>query len=468
LEPSDCVYLLPFNDQVGPGIWGAPTSHSVRALIHGTAIGGDTALYDALMTGLQVLWDASTSYSIGGITPCSSKIAEGDMVMGGGQPRRRRALVVLTDGDDRGSRALPSDVLDLAARSQIPVFPVAIGEAVRARITPSLGSWSQRRQRLSARLEAVAQASGGILIKEPRRNSLRAAYEQLLSFMKAAYVLGFTPRRDSSTDELTWQPVEVHTTNPNHEVMSRSGYYRRRGNPNAARRLIFEGRWNLERGRPRAALAAFTGAVQVDGEGWEGHYYSGVASGLLGDLRSAYSAGVRAEALAPERAEIQALLAITALDLARYEVAWEHAIRAAHGGVDVSGVLEELRQRSTQPESFRVRLTAPTIYVLNPDVGDVALRSRMAPVVLSLRRLILASKEIGLASRTAADYVVTVEVEDGQEDGMTLKGTANLWRNGRQDRYPRVRQRWSLAPNGQGEAAAALEAFLRDVIEAVR
>ncbi len=92
----------------------------------------------------------------------------------------RRAIVILSDGADRYSSASASDVLDRARRSDVLMYPVAIG---------------RERPTLFAELATI---SGGrsFQLADPAR--LQATLQAIAEDLRAQYLIGYAPRRGVS------------------------------------------------------------------------------------------------------------------------------------------------------------------------------------------------------------------------------------------------------------------------------
>lgn len=117
----------------------------------------------------------------------------------------RRAIVILSDGDDRYSAATAADVLSRARRSDVLTYPVAIG---------------RNRPRLFAE---IATISGGrsFQLADPAR--LQATLQAIAEDLRAQYLLGYVPRPSSGEDN-RWRSITVRVDKPGVTVRARSGY----------------------------------------------------------------------------------------------------------------------------------------------------------------------------------------------------------------------------------------------------
>lgn len=224
LAPEDCVYLLPFNDRVDPGTWGRGVDPAMSRRVDTIFMQGGTALYDAILDGVVAVQYASSTASDSGEDDEDTKTGPGTIGeparTGGcgvpevgdvpGQPSRRRAVVLLTDGADEASKARFDEVLDSAHAASIPIFPVVLGEA-------------RRDERLRAVLDRLAGSTGGTVIESVAPETLRDAYEDVVSLLRASYLIGY---RADETAESRWREVSVRSRRPSYRLVYRERYYR--------------------------------------------------------------------------------------------------------------------------------------------------------------------------------------------------------------------------------------------------
>ena len=155
-----------------------PRPRQINA-IDGLSAWGTTTLYDSVIASIEAV-DAS---------------------------RGRRALVILSDGDDRYSAATADETLMRARRSNVMVYPVALGK-VRPEIFAELASMTGGRSYYSRDYKGVEQILEGIA-------------EQL----REQYLLGYTPTRTPVAGSGEWRSITVAVKRPGVTVRARDGYY---------------------------------------------------------------------------------------------------------------------------------------------------------------------------------------------------------------------------------------------------
>jgi Ca-activated chloride channel family protein len=123
------------------------------------------------------------------------------------QPAKgRRALIVLSDGDDRYSQATAADVLDRARRSDVMVFPIALG-----RIRPPL-------------FAELATLTGGRSAHATDGNTLTQTMRAIAQELRWQYLLGYTPAKPPVPGSNEWRSISVTVKKPDAKVRARDGY----------------------------------------------------------------------------------------------------------------------------------------------------------------------------------------------------------------------------------------------------
>lgn len=142
---------------------------------------GTTSLYDAIIQSIDAIQSATG----------------------------RRALVLLSDGTDRYSHASKQDALDRARRSDVMVYPVAVGRS---------------RPPLFAELAAL---TGGRSFQPRGASQLSAAMRTIAGELRHQYLLGYIPSRPIVSGAQQWRAITVRVNRPDVSVRARDGYVAR-------------------------------------------------------------------------------------------------------------------------------------------------------------------------------------------------------------------------------------------------
>lgn len=123
--------------------------------------------------------------------------------------RGRRALVVLTDGEDNASRHTFEQVVELAARISATVYTVGVDLSVRE-------------LRARAGLQRLARSTGGEAFFVASGGALERVYSRIERDLRSQYLLAYTS--SSSSPPGTWRALEVRVRRPGVEVRTLAGY----------------------------------------------------------------------------------------------------------------------------------------------------------------------------------------------------------------------------------------------------
>jgi Ca-activated chloride channel homolog len=116
----------------------------------------------------------------------------------------RRALVVLSDGSDRYSTTTAENALETARRSDVMVYPIALGDT------------------RSSFFEQLAKLTGGrdFHVREPRQ--LNDILKQVARELRFQYLVGYVPAKPAVSAE--WRRIGVTVHRPGVTVRAREGY----------------------------------------------------------------------------------------------------------------------------------------------------------------------------------------------------------------------------------------------------
>ena len=147
LLPNDKATVIAFADSVGPPSELTGDRQALASVLRGLQANGATALYDAVVAGVRTA---------------------------GAAPLPRKVVVLLTDGQEYGTRSSSTleDSLNEAGTAGVPVFAIGVGEDVNVPY-----------------LQEVAQRSGGQFLAAPAPADIPAVYEGIGRLLRAQYLL---------------------------------------------------------------------------------------------------------------------------------------------------------------------------------------------------------------------------------------------------------------------------------------
>ncbi|MBE0659322.1 MAG: VWA domain-containing protein [Bryobacteraceae bacterium] len=128
----------------------------------------------------------------------------------------RKAIVLITDGVDVGSRVKIEEAIQAAHKSDAIIFPILYEDP---RYTSAMfGGYSGE-----GAMKRMGNETGGRIFRVDRRNSLDDIYKQIEEDMRTQYAIGYSssnPNRDGA-----FRRVEIRPKNKDLKIQARRGYY---------------------------------------------------------------------------------------------------------------------------------------------------------------------------------------------------------------------------------------------------
>lgn len=194
LGPEDVAQVIDFNTDLRIR---QTYTHDLAALeraILAIRTGGSTSLYTALYVAISDL-------------NAQGPQRPGDI--------RRRAIVILSDGEDTTSLKSYDDVADLAKRSDVAIYAVGLRDR--------RGAYDRTFNEADFALRTLTQQTGGRVYFVDDFRQLPAVYNDIADELANQYVIGYNAtntRRDGA-----WRRVLVRVDRPETIVRTRSGYF---------------------------------------------------------------------------------------------------------------------------------------------------------------------------------------------------------------------------------------------------
>jgi Ca-activated chloride channel homolog len=193
LKTNDLAQVIDFDSRVEIRRNFTGNQGELEAAINQTAAGGSTSLHNAIYIALKEL----------------KKIKARDE-----EDVRRQALVVFSDGEDTSSLVSFDEVLDLAKRSEVAVFTIAL----RGVDTQTKGF-----REAEFVMRQLAQETGGKAYFPAKLDDLNGVYTQIADELASQYTIGYSSKnikRDGA-----WRRVVVQIARPNLAPRTKRGYY---------------------------------------------------------------------------------------------------------------------------------------------------------------------------------------------------------------------------------------------------
>jgi VWFA-related protein len=126
----------------------------------------------------------------------------------------RKAMIILTDGEDQGSRLRIQDAVEAAQKSDSIVYVLLIAD--RGFYGGFYGG--------DREMKKLSEETGGRVIEVGNKyDKLKDAFDQIAKELRSQYNVGYTPTNRAKDG--TFRKVEIHTKDKNYKVQARSGYY---------------------------------------------------------------------------------------------------------------------------------------------------------------------------------------------------------------------------------------------------
>jgi Ca-activated chloride channel family protein len=200
LRAVDLAQVMQFNDRTTTLQDFSPDKAALEAAIRRTSASGPTALHNALYVALKDL----------------------DRQKKAGAELRRRAIVLLSDGEDTASLVSDEQVVELARATELAIYSISL-RPERAQERNAL-----RFSQAAHLLTTLSRETGGQVYFPNSISELDAVYDRIAEELRTQYSLGYVSsnrRRDGK-----WRRIVVRT--PEREglqVRHKIGYYAPRG-----------------------------------------------------------------------------------------------------------------------------------------------------------------------------------------------------------------------------------------------
>jgi VWFA-related protein len=127
----------------------------------------------------------------------------------------RKAMILLTDGEDQGSQLKNKDAIEAAQKSDSIVYVLLIADR---------GFYGGMGYTGDSEMKKLCSETGGRVIEVGNKfDKLKEAFDQIARELRSQYNIGYTPINRAKDG--TFRKVEIHAKNKDYKIQARSGYY---------------------------------------------------------------------------------------------------------------------------------------------------------------------------------------------------------------------------------------------------
>ncbi|HUO60317.1 MAG TPA: VWA domain-containing protein [Candidatus Acidoferrales bacterium] len=207
IRPKDMAFLISFDVNVDLLQDYTSSVHDLRVALDKTRINGGGG-FGGGIPGIGQGPIPTTSIPRGTLLYDAIYLASNEKLR---QEVGRKAIIILTDGEDQGSQLRIQDAIEAAQKSDVIVYVIL--EADRG-VYPSG----------DAEMKKVCGETGGRVIDVGNNyEKLKKAFQQISEELRTQYNIAYTPinqKRDG-----TFRKIEIRVNNKDYKVQARKGYY---------------------------------------------------------------------------------------------------------------------------------------------------------------------------------------------------------------------------------------------------
>ncbi len=127
----------------------------------------------------------------------------------------RKAMIILTDGEDQGSQLTVRDAVEAAQKSDSIVYVLLIAD----RGFYGFGGYSGD----SAMKKLASETGGRVIEVGNKQEKLKQAFDQIAQELRSQYNIGYTP--SNTKLDGSFRRVEIRPKSKDYKIQARNGYY---------------------------------------------------------------------------------------------------------------------------------------------------------------------------------------------------------------------------------------------------
>jgi Ca-activated chloride channel family protein len=211
--PAAIGFVLDASDSMGPRM--AKAQEAIYALLNGVRpddqfflirFSGRPDLITPLTSNTEEIRHAVRDVDIHGATALFDAMKMAWLEMPGA-PQPRKAIILISDGEDNASHITPADFKQFAAESDTTVYTLFIGD-MSDLADPE--NWNKRNGLIL--LDEIARQTGGQMFAVSRLKQLPQITEKIGAWIHAQYVLGYVPSGEGLNGR--YHKIQVKVSRP--------------------------------------------------------------------------------------------------------------------------------------------------------------------------------------------------------------------------------------------------------------
>jgi len=129
------------------------------------------------------------------------------------RPEKRKAIIVLSDGEDTSSKRSADKALKAALAVDATIYTVDMS---------SIDDGNKRRQQNIGILKNFAEKTGGIFVPTGGGSVMRDTFKRIVDELSSQYTIGYQPANTKMDGK--WRSLELRISRPNLTIRTRKGY----------------------------------------------------------------------------------------------------------------------------------------------------------------------------------------------------------------------------------------------------
>ena len=129
------------------------------------------------------------------------------------RPEKRKAIIVLSDGEDTSSKRSAEKALKAALAVDATIYTVDMS---------SIDDGNKRRDQNIGMLKNFAEKTGGIFVPTGGGSVMRDTFKRIVDELSSQYTVGYQPTNTKMDGK--WRSLELRISRPNLTIRTRKGY----------------------------------------------------------------------------------------------------------------------------------------------------------------------------------------------------------------------------------------------------